>query len=91
MRELTREEQLEYLIDFLENQIEAYQYDLEQAKVELDNLKGQKLERMIIMSKINEYFNSKEYENDKNEKIIVDEIHKHKISIEKIDNIIIFK
>lgn len=49
------------------------------------------LERMIIMSKINEYFNSEEYENDNNEKIIVDEIHKHKISIEKIDNIIIFK
>ena len=49
------------------------------------------LERMIIMSKINEYFNSEEYENDNNEKIMVDEIHKHKISIEKIDNIIIFK
>ena len=53
MRELTREEQLEYLIDFLENQIEAYQYDLEQAKVELDNLKGQKLERIKIWQKKN--------------------------------------
>jgi competence protein ComGC len=48
MRELTREEQLEYLIEFLENQIEAYQYDLEQAKIELDSLKNQKRERKKV-------------------------------------------
>lgn len=40
MRELTREEQLEYLITFLTNQIEIYQYDLELAKLELDNLRN---------------------------------------------------
>lgn len=45
MRELTREEQLEYLIEFLTSQIESYQYDLELAKAELDSLKGQKRER----------------------------------------------
>jgi hypothetical protein len=49
------------------------------------------LERMIMMSKVKEELSSEDYENDNNEKIIVDEMHKHKISIKKIGNIIIFK
>ena len=44
-RPVTREEQLEYLVEFLTSQIEAYQYDLELAKAELDSLRVQKRER----------------------------------------------
>ena len=43
------------------------------------------------MSKVNEYFNSEDYENDNQKKIIVDEIHEHKINIKKIGNVIIFE
>lgn len=43
MRPLTRKEQLEYLIEFLTNQINMLQNDLDLAKVELEGLK--KLEK----------------------------------------------
>lgn len=40
MRKLTREEQLEYLIEFLEAQIRIYEHDLEVAKEELRQIRG---------------------------------------------------
>lgn len=38
MIKLTRIEQLEYLVSFLEEQIMYYQLDLEKAKIELESL-----------------------------------------------------
>lgn len=38
IRHLTREEQLEWYIPFLETQIEMYKQELENAKLELQNI-----------------------------------------------------
>lgn len=47
IRSLTREEQLEYIIEFLEVQIKSNQYDLELYKTELESIQNQKLERKL--------------------------------------------
>lgn len=50
IRPLTREEQLQWLIPFLEGQIENLQRDLEEAKTELAELQ-QDQKRLILQKK----------------------------------------
>ncbi len=57
IRSLTREEQLEYIIEFLEVQIKSNQYDLELYKTELESIQNQKLERKLKNGKRRNYFN----------------------------------
>ena len=40
MRKLTREEQLEYQIDFYLRLLNAIKYELNKVKIELENLRG---------------------------------------------------